>query len=122
MAVPTGVIVNSTISNPGSYLPNIPNMHSLQCKIKITDAKYGSPSDQSDNNFTISNQVTKSIKVLSPNGGEDWEAGTKQNITWNSSGISKVKIEFSTNKGASWTVLSDSLVGGAYEWNISGNP
>jgi hypothetical protein len=113
-------IVNSTTTNSGSYpWLNIPNMHSLQCKIKITDVKYGSPTDQSDNNFTISNQVTKLIKVLSPNGGEDWEAGTKQNITWNSSGISKVKIEFSTNKGAAWTVLSDSLVGGAYEWNIS---
>lgn len=113
-------IVNSTTTNSGSYpWLNIPNMHSLQCKIKITDVKYGSPTDQSDNNFTISNQVTKSIKVLSPNGGEDWEAGTKQNITWNSSGISKVKIEFSSNKGATWTVLSDSLVGGAYEWNLS---
>ncbi len=113
-------IVNSTTTNTGTYpWINIPSMHSLQCKIKITDAKYGSPTDQSDNNFTISNQITKSIKVLSPNGGEDWEAGTKQNITWNSAGISKVKIEFSTNKGATWTVLSDSLAGGAYEWSLS---
>lgn len=113
-------IINSTTTNTGTYpWINIPSMHSLQCKIKITDAKYGSPTDLSDNNFTISNQVTKSIKVLSPNGGEDWEAGTKQNITWNSSGINKVKIEFSTNKGAAWSVIADSLTGGAYEWNLS---
>jgi len=113
-------IVNSTITNSGSYTwLNIPNMHSLQCKIKITDVKYGSPTDQSDNNFTISNLVTKSIKVLSPNGGENWEAGTKQNITWSSSSINKVKVELTTDKGSRWTVLADSTIGGAFEWNIS---
>ena len=113
-------LVNSTTSNPGTYTwLNIPNMHSLQCKIKITDAQYGSPTDQSDNNFTISNQVTKSIKVLTPNGGEDWEAGTKQNITWSSSSVNKVKVELTTDKGSMWSVLADSVTGGAYEWDIS---
>lgn len=114
------ITVANSIPSTGSYAwNNIPNLNSAQCRIKITDATYGSPVDVSDNNFTISNQVIKSIKVLIPNGGENWEAGTKQNITWNSSGVGKVKIELSSNKGASWGVLVDNFAGGAFEWNIS---
>ncbi len=113
------ITVANSVPSTGSYAwNNIPNMNSSQCRIKITDATYGSPVDVSDNNFTISNQVIKSIKVLTPNGGEDWEAGTKQNITWNSSGIANVKIELSTDKGASWGVLVDNYAGSAFGWNI----
>ncbi|MCX6168526.1 MAG: hypothetical protein NTX65_04245 [Ignavibacteriales bacterium] len=113
------ITVANSVPSTGSYFwNNIPNMNSSQCRIKITDATYGSPVDVSDNNFTISNQVIKSIKVLTPNGGEDWEAGTSQNITWNSSGIANVKIELSTDKGASWGVIVDNYAGSAYEWNV----
>ncbi len=112
-------IVASTPSIGTYTWNNIPNMTSLQCKIRITDAKYGSPTDQSDANFTISNLVTKTIKVLSPNGGEDWEAGTQQNITWQSSSVNKVKIELTTDKGSNWTVLADSVGGGAYLWTLN---
>ncbi len=111
-------IINTTPSI-GTYLwTNVPNTNSLQCKIRVSDAHNGTPFDISDQNFQITNLVVKSIKVISPNGGEDWEAGTQQNITWNSSGIEKVKIELSSNKGASWSVLVDNYTGGAYQWTI----
>lgn len=111
-------IVNSTPSH-GTYDWEVPNLNSSQCKVKISDALFGDPSDISNNNFIITNVVNKSIVVISPNGGEDWEAGTKQNITWNSTAINRVKIELSTNQGASWIVLADNVSGGAYEWDIS---
>lgn len=103
----------------GTYDWLVPNLNSSQCKVKVSDALFGDPLDMSDNNFIITNVVIKSIKVVSPNGGEDWEAGTKQNITWSSTAINKVKIELTTDKGSNWTVLVDSISGGAYEWNIS---
>ena len=112
-------IINSTPSIGTYTWMGIPNMNSQQCRIKITDANFGSPTDVSDLNFTISNQVNKSIKVLTPNGGENIEAGTKFNITWNSSNVSRVKIELTTNKGSEWNVLANDLTGGAYEWSIN---
>lgn len=109
-------------SNTGAFnWTNIPNVNSYQCKIKISDAVNGSPFDESDNNFTITNQTVKSLTIISPNGGEDWEAGTKQNITWSSSAVNNVKVELTTDKGNSWQTLAANVTGGAYEWNISEN-
>lgn len=114
-------IVNSTPSI-GIYRWNsIPVHFSLQCRIRISDVIDGSPFDISNSNFTITSQVVKSLQITFPNGGEDLEAGTKQNITWSSSGIEKVKIELTTNKGSNWTILADSVSGGAFEWEISEN-
>jgi hypothetical protein len=112
-------IIESTPSIGSFSWSNVPSLNSLQCKVRISDASDGIPTDMSDVNFEISNQVVKSIAVLTPNGGEDWEAGTQQNITWNASNVSKVKIELSTNQGSTWITLVDSISGGAYEWKIS---
>lgn len=118
-----GAVWNTIISTTpsfGSYVwTNVPSTNSLQCRIRVSDAHNGTPFDISDQNFQITNLVVQSIKIISPNGGEDWEAGTKQNITWNSSAVNKVKVELTTDKGSNWTVLADSTTGGAFEWNIS---
>lgn len=52
-------------------------------------------SDMSDADFTISgNQITQSITVTSPNGGENWEIGSTHNITWDYTNIDgNVSIE-----------------------------
>lgn len=49
--------------------------------------------------------VAGTITVTSPNGGETWAAGTSQNITWSSTGLSattNLKIEISYNSGVTW--------------------
>ncbi|MCE1189823.1 MAG: hypothetical protein LWX56_11870, partial [Ignavibacteria bacterium] len=110
-------IVDSTEST-GSYLWTVPSLNSSLCKIRVSDPSDGLPSDESDSTFTISNQISQSLVVLSPNGGEKWEATTAQNITWSSSAINKVKIEYSTNNGLSWIVVVDSTESnGLYQWN-----
>ncbi|MBN1414080.1 MAG: hypothetical protein JW973_03175, partial [Bacteroidales bacterium] len=54
--------------------------------------------------FTIMNIALSQIAVTSPNGGEDWQVGSMQNITWTSAGTSgNVHIEYSTNNGGAWT-------------------
>lgn len=50
----------------------------------------------------------KNIELARPAGGENWQRGSVQEITWTSTGISQVKIEFSDNGGTTWTTLSDS--------------
>ncbi|PKN97256.1 MAG: hypothetical protein CVU43_17555 [Chloroflexi bacterium HGW-Chloroflexi-5] len=49
------------------------------------------------------------LEVISPNGGEVWTGGTTQNITWLSSGVTNVNIEFSSNNGASWSTLGSAV-------------
>jgi len=62
----------------------------------------------------------QNIDVLTPNGGESWFVGSTQNITWNSTNVVELKIEFSTNNGISWTTLATSTPAapGSYSWTI----
>lgn len=48
----------------------------------------------------------QSITVLSPNGGEIWQAGTAQTIRWESSGITdELEVQYTTD-GAQWRRIS----------------
>ncbi len=112
-------ITNSTPSVGAYTWDNIPNLTSYQCKIKVSDAMFGTPSDISDNNFTITNQVVKSITITSPVGGEVWDANTSKLITWSAVGVSNVKLEFTTNNGLSWTTIENSIPNtGSYSWAV----
>ncbi|KAF0139185.1 MAG: hypothetical protein FD122_3447 [Stygiobacter sp.] len=61
------------------------------------------------------------ITVTSPNGGENWKVGSSQNITWTSSSVTNVKIEYSVNNGTSWTqiIASTPAAAGVYAWTVS---
>ncbi|HLG25665.1 MAG TPA: fibronectin type III domain-containing protein, partial [Candidatus Gracilibacteria bacterium] len=64
-----------------------------------------------------------SITVTSPDGGEDWETGTIQTITWNSVSISElVDIELSRNgAGGPWEMLYDDALNlGSTPWVVTG--
>ena len=60
------------------------------------------------------------ITLLSPNGGERWEVNSLHEINWQSENTSgTVKIEYSTDKGSSWTAI-DSIAqdNHHYSWTI----
>jgi hypothetical protein len=107
-------IIASTPHN-GIYPWNVPNKPSTNALVRVTDTDNTFVLDMSDI-FNISTQIT----VLSPNGGENWEVGSSQDITWDASpGISDVKLEYSTNGGGSWTQLvASTLNTGVYGWKI----
>jgi len=66
----------------------------------------------------------KTIHVLTPNGGELWEVGTSENITWESTGpIPFVKIEYSLDDTSPFEEISPSTENdGMFEWVIPATP
>lgn len=111
-------ITESTPSIGFFVWDGIPDISSQQCRVKVSDAIDGIPSDVSDGNFTITNQVVQTLTVISPNGGEVWQSGVSELITWQSSGVDSVKIEYSLNNGTTWTVIEESIENAdAYTWN-----
>jgi len=66
----------------------------------------------------------EAITVTAPDGGEEWCGGGSQNITWSSSGIDTVKIEYSTNNGSNWTTEAEKFpaAGGSYSWTVPDAP
>ncbi len=61
---------------------------------------------------------TKSIKVLSPNGGEEWEIGQTFQVTWQARGVEKVGIVLFKGKEPKWIAKDIPAGAGEYEWKI----
>ncbi len=115
-------IIASVAATPASYSWTVPNTPSTNCKVRISDASNASVTDVSNNVFTIS--AVPTITVTSPNGGENWQVGLTQNITWTSSGVTNVKIEYSTNNGTSWSTIIASVAAtpASYSWIVPNTP
>lgn len=60
-----------------------------------------------------------SVTVTSPNGGESWAGGSVHNVTWTSSGITNVKLEY-TLDGTTWSTITASTAAsaGSYAWTV----
>ena len=64
-------------------------------------------------------KVRPTITVMSPNGGQNWCAGSTQLITWIGVEVTDVRIEYSTNGGADWdAIVSSTPNDGEYSWEI----
>jgi hypothetical protein len=62
---------------------------------------------------------TASVTVTAPNGGESWAGGSAHNITWTSSGVTSVKLEY-TLDGTTWSTITSSTAAsaGSYAWTV----
>jgi protocatechuate 3,4-dioxygenase beta subunit len=113
------VIIAGT-PNTGSYPWAVPNNPSGQCKVRVSDID-NNPTDMSNAVFSI--EPLPTLTLISPNGGETWQAGTAHDITWTWTGSNgDVKIEYSTNSGTSWNLVTSSAGGGIYSWTVPDTP
>ena len=65
--------------------------------------------------------ATLAPTVTAPNGGEDWELGSAQTVTWSTGSGGAVTIELSRNDGSSWETLWASTGNdGSQTWTVGG--
>jgi hypothetical protein len=62
-----------------------------------------------------------SIQILAPNGGEEFEVGTSNTISWTSTKVDKVNIELLKNDNIHDVLDSDIENTNSYVWDISSN-
>jgi|GEM_PF-4623963 len=94
-------------------------------RIRITSTSNATKTDTSNADFTIS--AGPPLKVVYPNGGENWEQGSAQTITWSYTGSpgSHVKIELlkgtTVNRVIKDSTSSGSGGSGSYKWTVPYN-
>ncbi len=66
----------------------------------------------------------QTLTVTSPNGGESWQVGDIQDITWTSEGsFTNVSIDYSINNGGDWiNIVQPTANDGSYPWHVPNNP
>jgi photosystem II stability/assembly factor-like uncharacterized protein len=64
------------------------------------------------------------LTVKAPKGGEKWTVGTTHTILWKTVGsIAKVRIKYSTDGGATWTMIANAAKNtGSYSWKVPSTP
>ena len=69
-------------------------------------------------------KFANSIIILQPAGGDTWDLGSIQNITWTSSGFAgNVNIYISRDTGTTWQIIaSDVSDSGSYSYRVIGPP
>ncbi len=115
--------ITASTPNDGSYnwtVPSNVSTASNDCLVRVGDVD-GFPSDTSDALFAV---TAPAVILIAPNGGETWETGTAQTITWTHTGtVANIKIEYSINGGTTWDVIEASIANsGRYDWTVPNNP
>ncbi len=67
--------------------------------------------------------ASPTIRLVVPNGGERFQAGEITSVTWD--GVlptDTVRLDYSTNNGATWRSVADRAVGGTYRWKVPATP
>ncbi len=134
---PTGALSAAGISSTTSY-PDMIDHHLTSNELHATlvpgstevyrvDSFIASYDATTSDHFPVLTRYTfgggaapGSVTVSAPNGGETITGGTVRNVTWTSSGISNVKLEYTLNGGTSWTqiVASTPASAGSYGWTV----
>jgi hypothetical protein len=95
-----------------TYSWNIPAGLTPASDYSIMITSLGDPnlSDFSNGDFSVT--TTPFITVTSPNGAENWQAGTQQTITWNDNIAENVKIELFKNGTLDSEIISSTTSDG----------
>ena len=108
------IITASTPASTLSYSWLIPDLYSVSCRIRISDASNSAVNDISSALFRIYR-----LTLTSGVGGECWIPGTIKNITWTSN-LPNINLYYSTNSGNSWIIIATEIAGsrGTYAWTV----
>lgn len=111
--------ITSRTENDGVYSWEVENTPSSTCVVRISGGLEGNPYDKSDGNFTIAEQL---LGLTFPDGGETLIVDSTYEITWTSSCVNLVKIEYFTNRVSSFTIVSATESDGSYFWKVPDTP
>lgn len=70
--------------------------------------------------YSLKSNISDSIRLLNLNGGQNLEANQKINITWFSQNLDLIKIEYSTDSGQTWNLITNSTPASSsnYLWTV----
>lgn len=119
------VITNTTNSGIYSWkIPDLLNGYELYGSLYKIMVYIGEgndkKSDTSDNYFIITKPMFPYLNVISPNGGESWEAGKSYTIKWDSLGLENYKVHIALERqNITQLIINQDVPNNSYyNWNV----
>lgn len=110
-------VAGNVLSRLGGFAWQVPLTPSDSCRLRLVSSSDGTISTRSTSVFRIT--AIPAVVLLSPNGGERWRMASTHSVRWQSAEIDSVRIELSTDAGATWTDLaSEDARVGEWLWTI----
>ena len=107
------ILASSYPASALSYNWTVPCIGSTRVKVRITNILQFTQ-DESNANFIIPEPT---VDITYPNGGESFGNGTGQYITWNTTGVTTLALQYTTNNGSTWTDIGNfPAVNGYCNW------
>jgi len=107
-------IISSVSASSGSYFWIVPRSLSDQCKIRISDTSNPEVYRESTESFAI---IAPPIRIIEPNGFEDWSANSLKTISWDLCNADSIKLELTTDNGSTWITITQSTPASSLEYN-----
>ncbi|MCZ7556303.1 MAG: hypothetical protein M5R41_07880 [Bacteroidia bacterium] len=106
----------------GSASWHIPALESDACRIRISAVGDPSLFDVSDAVFSII--PVPRLELRAPVGGEFWEIASHETIRWESAGIERVDIDYTTDNGVLWrtVAVNQPAAQAAFTWLVPVEP
>ncbi len=122
---PTKLAVSDAVVNGNSLVIDVKDQADYSCFVLVVYNNRIAMSDASRDTSSIQYSLSvqnnsPTLALISPVGGENWYSGFTKNITWSSVSVDNVKLEYSTDNGSSWNVISASTPAsaGSFAWTI----
>ncbi len=108
-------IANEIPAKDSIYKWTIPFVNSENVRVLIFDSSNPLVADTSIVSFSISSPF---LNLLSPQAEEKYGHREIITVTWQKNLIETVSIEFSSDGGTKWDLLSSNISSSAYEWEV----
>jgi len=98
--------------------PTVPATTTLNGKVKVYDS-----TNQNIEGISPTFNIVGALRVVSPNGNENYKAGSNQSVSWVATSVTTVQAYYSLNNGSSWTAIGSPVpaANGTVAWDIDAN-
>ena len=72
----------------------------------------------------MNSSLRDSLRVVSPNGGEQWTAASTRTIRWTFNEVDNISLEYTLDDGVSWKTIADNIPASrlSYDWEVPVTP
>ncbi len=115
-------IVTSVAASQGSSVWTVPNQLTNDAKIRIVEINGTIVAESGV--FAVVDQAPPTLRVVRPNGGENYTAGDVAEVFWTASSLSNVSVSYSSDGGTTWSTIVANVpaTSGRVNWTITSQP